>query len=224
MDLDEARELALSLMREHGLREWTFAFDNAKTRAGVCRSSPRQIGLSRPLTLLHSPAEVRNTILHEIAHALVGPRHGHDPAWRATAETIGCTATRCLPESVARIDGAWTGICPAGHEFTAHRRPRRVRSCRLCSPTFDPDAIVAWTRGGEPAPMHPEYLAELAQIRSGEPVVAPARLATGTRVRLAGTGSYAGRTGTIQSRRRTRYVVRLDDGEYVTAPFELVRR
>jgi hypothetical protein len=49
-------------------------------------------------------------------------------------------------------------------------------------------------------------------------------LTAGSRVRLGGAGTYAGRTGVVESRRRTRYVVRLDDGEYVTAPFELVLR
>jgi hypothetical protein len=70
--------------------------------------------------------------------------------------------------------------------------------------------------------MHPEYLAELASLRAAKPRVPPARLPAGARVRIGGLGTYAGRTGTIESRRRTRYVVRLDDGEYVTAPFELV--
>ena len=37
---------------------------------------------------LSTPAEVRDTILHEIAHALVGPL-GHDNAWAAKATEIG---------------------------------------------------------------------------------------------------------------------------------------
>ena len=54
------------------------AYDSAKRRAGVCRFATQTLGLSAPLTTLHSEVEVRDTILHEIAHALVGPRHGHD--------------------------------------------------------------------------------------------------------------------------------------------------
>jgi hypothetical protein len=91
-----------------------------------------------------------------------------------------------------------------------------------CTRTFDPTAIVTWTLRGEPAPMHPDYVKELAAIRDGTPP--PRQFATGSRVRLGGAGAYAGRTGTIQARRRRRYVVRLDSGEYVTAPFELVSR
>ena len=225
MDLDEARRLAARLMHEHGLREWTFAFDNAKTRAGVCRPARRQIGLSRPLTALHDEARVRDTILHEIAHALVGPRHGHDATWRAKARQLGCSATRCLPEGTATIEGRWVGTCAAGHRFTAHRRPRRVRSCRLCSPSFHVNALITWTLDGQPAAMHPDYEAELAYLRRTPDrprTPRPVPLTLGARVRLAGFGAYAGCTGTIQARRRHRYVVHLDGGEYVTAPRELL--
>ena len=39
--------------------------------------------------------EIKNTILHEIAHALVGPKHGHNEIWKQKALEIGCDAERC---------------------------------------------------------------------------------------------------------------------------------
>jgi len=39
-------------------------------------------------TKLSTPTEIRDTILHEIAHVLVGPL-GHDNAWAAKATEIG---------------------------------------------------------------------------------------------------------------------------------------
>ena len=36
--------------------------------------------------------EVKNTLLHEIAHALVGPGHRHNRVWRQKAREIGCDA------------------------------------------------------------------------------------------------------------------------------------
>ncbi|MBA2694828.1 MAG: SprT-like domain-containing protein [Actinobacteria bacterium] len=140
-------------MRRHGLTDWELAFDNARTRFGVCRPARRQIGLSRRLTKLSSPEEVRNTVLHEIAHALVGAEHGHDEVWRAKALAIGSDGTRTddLPDGA---EGPWQGRCPAGHTANRHRRPRRVASCRTCSPkAFDPAAIYEWTWRGQPAPM-----------------------------------------------------------------------
>ena len=85
MDLTEARELAAGLMARHRLTDWHLTFDDAKTRAGVCRPARKEIGLSRPLIRLYSPEQVTETVLHEIAHALAGPGHGHDRKWRTIA-------------------------------------------------------------------------------------------------------------------------------------------
>jgi len=165
MDLQDARRLATALMAEHSLTGWRLVFDSAKTRAGVCRPQRKELGLSRHLTALHSEAEVRDTVLHEIAHALVGPWHGHDEVWRAVALRIGCTGRRCVSPDAPTVEGDWVGECPAGHRRTAHRRPVRVRSCARCSPGFDPDAVFEWTHRGRPAPMHPNYAAELRRLR-----------------------------------------------------------
>lgn len=167
MELESARAEALALMARYGLAGWTLVFDNAKTRAGVCRESRRQIGLSRVLTQLHPADEVRETILHEIAHALVGVRHGHDAVWRETAQRIGCSGRRCVPETTARPPAPWTGRCPSGHEVTRHRRPTRVQSCARCSRTFDPTSLIEWRYRGRRVPMHPRYVEELRTIAAG---------------------------------------------------------
>jgi len=209
LDLTEARQLAAGLMAQHGLTGWRLVFDNAKTRAGVCRFDRKQIGLSRPLVALYDIEQVTDTVLHEIAHALAGPRHGHDRLWRATARRIGCSGRRCVPAEAPSVDGSWVGVCPAGHRTTAHRRPIRVKSCRGCSAGFDPAAIYTWSHHGRPVSMDPRYEAELARIRAARsaPAPAPAPLRVGERVRLAGTGRYAGLAGTVVKRGRTRYQV-----------------
>jgi predicted SprT family Zn-dependent metalloprotease len=238
--------MATALMRQHGLHDWQLVWDRAKTRAGVCRPGARQIGLSRVLTELHSEAEVRDTVLHEIAHALVGVQHGHDAVWRATARAIGCSATRTITTSAPKPPAPWVGTCPAGHVSTRHRRPERVRSCAKCSPTFDPAALVTWTFHGRTVPMPPRYVAELRAVQEltidGVPgaaaaraagaqdgeagpktVAALGRLPVGARVRVLGGGRYAGVTGSILKRGRTRYHVRIAAG-VLTVPFGLAER
>ncbi|XVU23945.1 SprT-like domain-containing protein [Actinoplanes sp. CA-054009] len=212
MDLHQARDLATDLMARHNLTGWRLLFDNAKTRAGACRSDRREITLSRPLIGLYSPEQVTDTMLHEIAHALAGSGHGHDKVWRATARRIGYTGGRCLPVDAPQVDGAWAGVCPAGHRTTAHRRLVRVRSCPKCSPRFDVEARYTWTHRGEPADMDPRYTAELARLRDRRPEPAPTLVAVGSRVRLTGAGKYAGLTGTVEKRGRTRYQVRTRAG------------
>ena len=70
MNLKDAEELALSLMRKHGLSHWEFGFDRAKRRFGACNFSKKRISLSKYLTEVNEIEQVRDTILHEIAHAL----------------------------------------------------------------------------------------------------------------------------------------------------------
>jgi predicted SprT family Zn-dependent metalloprotease len=101
MDLDAAESMALALMADHGLtgEGWRFAFDHAVRRFGVCRYQEKAIGLSRYLVELNPPERVRLTILHEIAHALVGPGHSHDRVWQMKALAIGSDGRRCYSEA-----------------------------------------------------------------------------------------------------------------------------
>lgn len=209
VDLEDAWTLAQRLMREHGLVGWRFEFDRAKRRAGICRHQQRVIGLSGPITRLHPEAEVRDTILHEIAHALAGPRAGHGPRWVATARRIGCSGERCVSEDVPQLTGAWVGVCPRGHEVDRHRRPERVLLCGRCRNAANPDRVFEWLHHGRPAAMHPNYLHELAAIRDGRRLV---RLGVGTRARITAPGDFHGRVGTVVKTGRTRYHLRLKEG------------
>lgn len=144
MDIDDAVAQAEYLLRCHGLVGWRIVIDRAKTRAGVCRFARREIGLSGPLTALHSPAEVHDTVLHEIAHALAGPQHKHDAVWRAEATRLGCSTRACLPPGAPRVEAPWVGTCPAGHTISRHRRPSRRGSCSRCGPTYSPEHVFEW--------------------------------------------------------------------------------
>jgi predicted SprT family Zn-dependent metalloprotease len=225
LELTAARHLASGLIARHGLRGWTVVFDHAKTRAGVCRFDRKEIGLSGPLMSLYDVDQVTETVLHEIAHALVGPRHGHDRAWRTTARRIGCSGDRCMPPDAPAVEGPWAGVCPAGHRTTAHRRPIRVKSCRDCFPGFNASAIYTWSYHGVEAEMDPRYKAELARIRAGRTTVSlpVVPLQIGERVRLTGTGRYANLAGTVVKRGRTRYHVQTRAG-LLSVAFTAVQR
>jgi hypothetical protein len=220
MDLHAARTLATSLLAHHGLHDWRVAFDNAKRRAGQCRYADRVISLSAGLTRLHPEDEVRDTVLHEIAHALVGPSAGHGPAWRAKAREIGCSAQRCVSHDAPSLPGSWLGVCPEGHTVERHRCPERVMACPRCSPTFSVDHVFEWTYRGQPVPMHPNYEAELSDLRAG---VRPRRFGPGAPVRITVPGTFQGRVGMVVKRGRTRYHVRLGD-HIVTVLFAGVER
>lgn len=220
MDLSEALSLARELLREHGLDGWTVGLDRAKARAAACHFRDRRITLSSHLTVLHEQDEVRDSILHEIAHALVGARHGHDEVWRAAALAIGSSGTRCV-EGGPAVSGNWWGTCRAGHRTTRHRRPERVMTCAKCSPTFDLRHVIAWTYRGEEVPMHPNYVAELESLAGDRTALVGRRLRVGQRVRVKAPGAFEGSVGTIVKRGRTRFHVRSTAG-VLTVPFALV--
>lgn len=137
MDLNDAHLMARNLMREHGLTNWNFQFDNASRRFGQCRFGRREITLSRSLTYLNDESKVRDTILHEIAHALAGPGAGHGPVWVRTARSIGCSGDRCYSEAqVITPEAPWIGTCPScGSQKKQHRltdKAKRVACKRCC--------------------------------------------------------------------------------------------
>lgn len=218
MDLRDAYALAEHLLEEHGLRGWRVEYDAAKNRAGVCRYSTRVLGLSAPLTALHDEDEVRDTILHEVAHALAGAAHGHGAEWRRVATRIGCSGRRCVPVDAPRVQHAWLGVCPGGHTTGRHRRPERVATCAQCSRTFDLAHLLVWTHHGRPARMHPNYEAELARVRSGArmPVIP-----IGAHARVTVAGDHHGREGRVVKRGRTSYHLRTPSG-VIRVPFAFV--
>ena len=129
--------LAYELLAQHGLTEWRVTYDHARRRAGLCNFTTKTISLSRHYARQAPFEHIKDTILHEIAHALVGPRHGHDATWRQTARQIGCTAMRChnLTFSAAK----WMMVCP--NECFAVERHRR-KSGLVCAKCKQPVCFV----------------------------------------------------------------------------------
>jgi len=126
MNTNDAARLARDLMNQHGLTGWYFQFDRAKTRFGQCSHSRRRISLSEPLVLVNDEHQVRDTILHEIAHALAGPHAGHGPAWRTVCRQIGADPSRCVDSAtIATPPAPYVVVCEnCGPVAPRHKRPR----------------------------------------------------------------------------------------------------
>lgn len=145
MELDRARDLALDLIEQHGL-DWKFGWDHARRRAGQTDFTNRRITLSKHLTPLCSPEQVRQTVLHEIAHALVGPGHGHGPVWQAKAKEVGADPRRTTGADFPTLAAPWRAVCSAGHTHERFRLPRRDVSCGYCSRTYSDRHVLSWER------------------------------------------------------------------------------
>lgn len=145
---------AITLMHKEGLlaRGWQFKINSNKTRLGVCKfrtanmTHDGRIEVSRFVT---DEAVIKNTIAHEVAHAVVGTPY-HDDVWRSKAMELGCDGKRC---GVIVAPHLYETICPVhGVIGRRHRMPKgvkqgRVFSCNKCAPNrFDPRYLVSFVR------------------------------------------------------------------------------
>ncbi|MBI1270620.1 sprT domain-containing protein [bacterium] len=136
MDLDQASILARDLMNLYGLSDWSFTFNNSKRQLGVCKGAKKSIELSSYYVFRNAEAHVKDTILHEIAHALVGVEHGHNDVWKKMCLRVGCLPKAC-DETAILPQGAWQARCPGCMTlFSRHRKPVRITGlyCKKCGP------------------------------------------------------------------------------------------
>jgi len=135
----DASEMARALMDRHGLRDWQFRFNNRKRSLGLCLYTDRRIELSRYLVRDNDEQAVRETMLHEIAHALAGPAAGHGPRWKAVCRHIGARPER-IDCRATMPEGDWRATCShCGAVYARHRRPPGggtyyCRDCRQQAP------------------------------------------------------------------------------------------
>lgn len=123
------------MLAAHGLGDWSFGFNRRKQTLGLCWYDRRRIELSAHLVERNGPGEVLDTILHEVAHALVGPGHGHDDVWRRMCARVGARPQRCGQADMPA--GRWQAGCGGcGTTFHRHRRPKARTDwfCRTCGP------------------------------------------------------------------------------------------
>ena len=133
MTAEEVENTAIELMKKHGLDDWRFEFDVASSRGGLCNYRTKLIKLSMSYAMKAMPSEVKNTILHEIAHALVGAGHKHNNVWQAMARAIGCSGDRC--HSVEHTQSKYVGHCECnGKERKRDRLTSKARNsyCIRC--------------------------------------------------------------------------------------------
>ena len=143
-DLERVRHWAKALFALHLDASWTFDFDRATRRAGLCNFSRKRITVSRHLAERFDDDAIHQTLLHEVAHALAGPHAGHGVEWRRTARGLGYVGGVTHDGPIADERARWRGSCPSGHDFVRFRRPSLDVSCGRCSRTFSRAAIITW--------------------------------------------------------------------------------
>lgn len=144
-ELEKVRTWANALITLHlDPAVWSFGFDNAKTRAGLCNYTAKRITVSRHLAARFDDDEIHQVLLHEVAHALAGTRAGHGAAWKAVARELGYVGSRLHDGTVAAELAPWVGTCPEGHSHYRYRRPERPLACGKCARRFSTANLINW--------------------------------------------------------------------------------
>jgi len=141
----EVAAFARTKLNEHGLVGWTFGFDKAVQRFGVCKYRTRQITLSEKLVRANSFEQCCDTVLHEIAHALTpGAKHG--PAWKAAARRIGANPERCYSTSDVVVVAKYRAFCEHCGDKVLGARQQAPKGLYRC-PTHNTEIVWKDARG-----------------------------------------------------------------------------
>ena len=120
-------EMAEALMSEYLDETWAFQIGNTFELSAGCDWEARVIMLARWHVMSGDDFSLKNSLLHEVAHALQpwskdGPEtDGHDDAWAATARSLGCNVFWGYERDAAL---PFRAECPRGHISTFLRVPR----------------------------------------------------------------------------------------------------
>lgn len=136
------QELKEGAVRFHSdLQKYHLRINASKRTLGSCNRRERLITVSKWHIQGSSEDSLRDTILHEFAHALAYARHGnkawnHGPLWKEACGDLGANPNRISYQAydVERPPAKYTLRCPqCGIEDRRHRMSRGAKySCVRC--------------------------------------------------------------------------------------------
>jgi hypothetical protein len=104
IEFAKIRQVANEMIQKHNLEGWKFEFEGNRSRGGKIRrlgrclinpnTKSKWIFLTVEYVSRAKEEDVIDTLLHEVAHAMVGLHHGHDRVWKAKARQLGSSGTR----------------------------------------------------------------------------------------------------------------------------------
>src|SRR5215831_13003761 len=165
-DLQAIAARATAWIVAHQLAGWSFQFDHATKRAGCCNYQMRGISLAYAYARVATDEAIDDTLLHEIAHALVGKAHGHDQVWPHSTELCGgaptpfviplqlCSLTPILGHQLRRPSDL--RVTYAQYHSTDPRKPHHHRRfsqrSHLCTAAWRWQGVCRMRRGFPPLP------------------------------------------------------------------------
>jgi predicted SprT family Zn-dependent metalloprotease len=143
MKVKNATLLAKKLLDEHGLEKWKVEICSSNIIFGWCDDSKKTIGLSSKFTELNKRKDVKDTILHEIAHALLPKNNTHDNEWKFVAMLLGCSPESFFDKGIKKPRKKHTYICKkCGRKMKTYGILKNKRICRICCIKYNKGKIT----------------------------------------------------------------------------------
>ena len=131
MDVVEVADTVSDYLRRYNLTGWQFKLTSGRRVLGNCNYGKMTIGISRYHIEHGTRREILDTIRHEIAHAIVGPGHGHGYVWQVKAQELG--AIPKPSKAVIKLPPQeWELVCGCCRRVI-DRRHRRMNAGKLSS-------------------------------------------------------------------------------------------
>jgi hypothetical protein len=135
MNTNEFLMFARQCMDDHGLHNLDLALDKGLKRLGGChykridgKMQPVKITFSRAYIEKGNQEQILNTVLHEIAHALVPYSVNHGPVWVDKCKEIGYTNPRVCQDAGMRK--TFKAVCYKCGDLPGFRKGYRKPSSR----------------------------------------------------------------------------------------------
>jgi predicted SprT family Zn-dependent metalloprotease len=129
MTINQALTLASKLMKNHPeLKTWRVSTNNRKGSFGVCKHTSKIIELSSLLLPAMTDNAIKDTIIHEISHALT-PGHHHDNIWKHKCIELGGNGQRC-----GGVDKYENG--EEGRQIVMQKLAKYTLTCPVCGTNY----------------------------------------------------------------------------------------
>lgn len=117
-----------------GLTNWTVKLNNAKRSLWLCDETKKELRFSKFFIENNSDIEIKETLIHEVAHALAWNDKKHWPKWIQMAKLLGLKNPEQFNRTAVQAEWKYLMICPwcdAKHYF--YKKPKKNwKACYEC--------------------------------------------------------------------------------------------
>lgn len=92
------------LMVDNGLGDWKINLHSSRRALATCYAFTKTIKFSKHFVMVSKEDQFEGVTLHEVAHALVGPRHGHGKVFKEKCIEISPTPDYAKAQLNGAID------------------------------------------------------------------------------------------------------------------------